>query len=312
MPLGVDPNWSNGIHKGAANEQRDIAIWFYPGTTRLHVRSGTRRGWNDGGDPEPQLIPYQWTHVAVTHKEQAFTVYYNGEQVLTQDIPAPTHNDGPLYSGDPWHAAAPCILSDIRYVDSDLDGTAIKAVFHQKRYQPYKPKEVTIMKEGFKPTQNRQLVSAEQIGTNLVAYTYVFWIKPEGINPGWSNVIHKGSADGTRNPAIFFYPGQTRLHIRSGTKDSWNDGGDPDVQLPMNQWTHVTVIHMHSRMEVFYNGKSVLKEWKWQPISNDGPFYASNPWYPSANCVLSDIRLFRGSIDQSKIDEIISNNKHPA
>jgi len=314
MPFGVtaDEAFSSILHKGAANEQRDPAIWFHPRSTRLHIRAGTRRGWNDGGDPVPQLTPFQWTHVAFTHKEGEFAVYYNGDQVLRVDMPAPTNNDGPLYAGDPWHSAASSVLSDIRYLDSALDITAIKGIVNQKRYQPYKPLEIVVAKTGFQPTQNHKIATAEKIGTGLVAYTYMFWVKPQGTVDQYSNLIHKGETDNERSPAIWFYPGTTQLHIRSATRDSWNDGCDPQQQLPMNQWTHVAVVHRHGRLEVFYNGKSKCGEYKNQPLSNDGHLYASNRFYPAAKCVMADLRVFRGAVDVQVIDKAIADNRKPA
>jgi hypothetical protein len=36
---------------------RMIAIWFYGGTTRLHVRTGTDVYWNAGVDPTDDFFP---------------------------------------------------------------------------------------------------------------------------------------------------------------------------------------------------------------------------------------------------------------
>jgi len=308
-PTGVVHEWANILHKGNTNEQRNIAVWFYPGTLRLHVRSGTRRGWNDGADPEQQLKAWEWTHVTITHKEGELVIYYNGVSVLNQNIPQPHTNDGPLYIGDPWHAAAQAYIADVRYVDAVWDIVAVRTAMEQKKYQDHKPKELVVHAQQFSPSQGRQLQTAEQVGADLTAYSYTFWIKPTGTNGGWSNVFHKGDVDSQRNLAIWLYPGSTRLHIRSGTRSGWNDGLDPGSALPMNQWTHVAVVHYHGHMEVFYNAVSQGKEWKWQPNSNTGALRVSNPWYPAASCQLSDFRLYQGPIDKATVDQIFGENK---
>jgi len=308
-PIGVIHEWASILHKGNTNEQRNIALWFYPGTLRMHVRSGTRRGWNDGADPEQQLKAWEWTHVVMTHKEGELIVYFNGVQVINQNIPQPHTNDGPLYIGDPWYSPAQAYISDVRYVDTVWDVVAIRSAMEQKKYKDPPIKQVEVHAAQFAPAQGRQLLSHEQVGQDLTAYSYTLWIKPTGTNGGWSNVFHKGDSDSQRNLAIWFYPGGTRLHIRSGTRSSWNDGLDPGSSLAMNQWTHVAVVHYHGQMEVFYNGVSQGKEWKWQPNSNTGALRVSNPWYPSAPCQLSDFRLFRGPITKETIDKIYGENK---
>jgi len=261
-------------------------------------------------DPEAQLKAWEWTHVAITHKAGEFLVYFNGVKVAEGQLPQPTSNDGPLYVSDPWHEPATCELADIRYVDSALDIVAVRTAMEQKKYKADVPKEIILQQPVFSPSQGRVLASAEKIGMDLHAYTYVFWVNPTTIHQGWSNIFHKGDADSQRNLAIWFYPNSFRLHIRSGTRSSWNDGLDPASSLPQGTWTHVAVVHAHGSMEVFYNGVSQGKEWKWQPASNAGALRSSNGWYPPAQCQVADVRMFQGPIPKKKIDEIISEGKN--
>src|SRR4051794_18642571 len=73
---------------------------------------------------------------------------------------------------------------------------------------------------------------------NQGSYTIAFWIKPNQIQTAWANLLHRGPADNQRGPLISFYPGQTRLHVRSSTSADWNSGVDPSPSLPLGQWSH--------------------------------------------------------------------------
>jgi len=309
-PEGVVHRYANVFQKGTTNEQRNIGVWFHPGSLRLHIRSGTARGWNDGLDPEAHLKVWKWTHVAITHKAGEFLVYYDGVKVASASLPAPMNNDGPLYISAPTtQDAAPCELADLRYVDSVLDVVAVRTAMEQKKYKKNPPKEVMVVPSPIRPSQGNTPPDVK-ISPHLTAYSYVFWLKPEGTTDSWSNIFHKGEADSQRNAAVWFYPGTFKLHIRSGTRSSYNDGLDPASALPANVWTHVAVVHAHSFMEVFYNGLSQGREWKWQPNANAGTLKVSNPWYPAAKCMISDLRVFEGPISKKKIDEIISEGKN--
>jgi len=309
-PRAVIHQWSNVFQKGARKEERQISVSLYPGSTRLHIRSATARGHNDGADPEAELNVWEWTHVAITHKEGEFVVYYNGVEAVRADLPQPLHNDGPVYMSEPYlYDAAEVDMADLVYVDTVIDVVAVRTQMERKRYDASPPKEIVIAKEEFKPSPKRLLMSGHDLGDDLTAYTWTFWVRPISVNKEWANLFHKGDADAQRNIAVWFYPGTTRLHIRSGTRSSWNDGLDPVSALPMQTWTHVTIVHMHSRMEVYFNAVSQGQEWKWQPNTNAGSLRASSEYYPPADCALSDLRLFQGVIPTKQIEAVFAENK---
>lgn len=135
------------------------------------------------------------------------------------------------------------------------------------------------------------------------SFTYMFWIKPTGINGQWSNVLHKGNSDGHRHPAVWFYPGSTRLHIRSGNAPGDNNGCDADINLPMGSWTHIAFSHSNQGVTVYHNGRVTCQTNYGGPARNDGPLYVSNPWYESARSVLADLRVVARVVSATEINE---------
>jgi len=313
LPLGITPQWGSILHKGASNEQRNLGIWFHPGRTRLHVRSGTRRGWNDGADPDPEqdLVPFEWSHVAVTHTEGHLRVYLNGNQVSQTVIPSPLTNDGPLYLGDPWYDAALAFVSDVRFVDSALDATEVKKVFFQRKYHPYLPKPYKAFLDAQSPVQGKILLAAQaqQLQTDIPAYTYAFWLKVNSVQASQSNILHKGNVDQEKSPSIGLYPGESRLSVRSGTADAPLDGCDPKDALDLGTWYHVVVSHKHTKLDVYLNGSVRCTQWMPQPVMNSGPLYFSNPWYPASDVAVGDLRIIRGPVDRQRVAEIMAENK---
>jgi len=278
---------------------------------RLHVRSSTSRGWNDGADPEQELKAYEWTHVTVTHKEGEFKVYFNGKEEVSEALPEPLPNDGPLYAGNPWNRPSPVFIADLRYMDNVIGPDTIKSIVKEKRFQGYMPAAVTVVdNKPVAPVRNSPYLSASDFGPTF-AYSFALWLKPLARVDGWANIFHKGDQDMNRNPAMWFWPDSTRLHIRSGTRSGWDDGLDPKQDLPLDEWTHVAVIHHHGRLEVFYNGKSVAKDWRFQPTQNNGQMRLSDQWYPAASCVVSDFRYWRGVIAHSTLDQVLTERRHP-
>lgn len=151
-------------------------------------------------------------------------------------------------------------------------------------------KNGVLRKPVFKPVQGSVLRDAAAIGFTG-EFTYMFWLRPLERQGPWANIFHKGVTDGTRNPAVWFYPGQTRLHVRSGTSRDSNAGCDPETHPGTGEWTHVAITHNSWGIRVYFGGNQVCESPIGAPLRNDGPLYTSNPWYVSARCDLSDFRF---------------------
>lgn len=165
----------------------------------------------------------------------------------------------------------------------------------QKQKQRAEAAKGVIRGPAWKLTKGEVVRKADQIKFTG-KYTYMFWVRPLAAVGGWSNILHKGKENVNRNPAIWFYPGSTRLHIRSGVNDkpTWENGGnagcDPSENLPLNQWTHVAVTHEDGALKVYYNGGESCAAKLAAPVENDGDLYAADPWHDAANAEVADLR----------------------
>jgi hypothetical protein len=72
---------------------RMIGIWFIPGTTLLHVRTGTNLSWNAGVDPTASLPLNVATVVKIEAYGQTVRISYNNNEVASAVLP------GTRYSG---------------------------------------------------------------------------------------------------------------------------------------------------------------------------------------------------------------------
>jgi len=122
-------------------------------------------------------------------------------------------------------------------------------------------------------------------------YTMSFDLWPESAKDDWRNVIHVTSngdccSDGERSPAVWFYGGTTKLHVRQSWMYSGNDGCDPPSPLPTRAWTNVKLEMKNNIFQVYYNGISVcINKGMWLRRQNrqQSVIYGSNPWYQPAD-----------------------------
>ena len=124
-------------------------------------------------------------------------------------------------------------------------------------------------------------------------YRLTFNIVPTGFQPDYSNIVHFTTKSdccefGSRSPAIWFFPGSTRLHVRIGDSTDFNWGLDTDA-LPLNALTKVTLE---------CNGKSVKLTVGATAYSATQPtnrfagtliVYAGDPGWEPAKAVISNL-----------------------
>ena len=75
------------------------------------------------------------------------------------------------------------------------------------------------------------------------SYEVTFSVIPRSRKSGWRNLFHFGvnGRNVPRIPAVWFYHNSTRLHIRTSANRNNNDGYDPNIHLPLNKVTNVTI-----------------------------------------------------------------------
>lgn len=263
---------------------RNPAVWFIPGTLRLHIRSGRKGNWNDGINPSPQLPLNKYTHVEVIVNEGNMIVKYDGKIVGRNNrykVPFRPASLLNVWVGD-GHPPAEAFIKNVNYLSLDI------------------PREVNIVNAETK-LKRGLLVKAFKPSLD---YRVQLYVKPLSYNRGgWKNIIRFTStaknccAEGDRVPAIWFRPRSNRLHIRSSRKGNGNDGIDPMPTLPINKYTHVDVEVYKGKMTVRYDGREVgtNKNYKY-PANNNNKLqtvYLSDSFYPEADAYVKEVQYTR-------------------
>lgn len=164
-----------------------------------------------------------------------------------------------------------------------------------------------IRENAWRLVRNEVLANVDQVPFTGV-YSYMFWVRPLSVRGGWANLFHKGQDNVNRNPAIWFYPGSTQLHVRTGTNPwpDWGNGGnhgcDPGYQLPMNQWTHVTLIHDGTGIKVYLNAFIACQSDCNGPVANRGPLIGVDPWHDVPDAFMADFRYFGRTLTWNEIN----------
>lgn len=180
---------------------------------------------------------------------------------------------------------------------------------NKKRQQEDQDRQASIRRPAWRLEFNKIIRGGDLPFTG--AYTYMFWVRPRQIVGNWGNILHKGQENVNRNPAVWFYPGSLRLHIRSGTaaQPNWENGGnagcDPEAVLPLNQWTHVCFVHDSWGLKVYYNGNNVCAQQIGGPRANSGPLYLSDPWHDVAQAELADLRYYPAAVHTDVLARVI-------
>ena len=160
-----------------------------------------------------------------------------------------------------------------------------------------------------------------QYGTE---YSYCFWIYikdtnfdsscDEGNLSAFKHVFHKGSYDYSKNhlpllqsPGVWLYPNTNKLHIRFNTYQNVIESSDVG-NIPVNAWTHVSVLLIGNSVDVFING-NLKKRQKLRgvPKLNYDSLYISN--WGGFQGYLSNFRYFNYAIQPFMI-EYLMNEGH--
>jgi hypothetical protein len=141
-------------------------------------------------------------------------------------------------------------------------------------------------------SQNRKIGNVNVTGNYILSFN----ITPRAINHGaWANIIHftitgRDWDNNSRVPAIWFWPGSLRLHVRIGDigPGGWNWGQDSN-HLPMNQKSSFRLECVDKKVTLTVNGDVWNITQPGRRPTGNATIYAGNPWYPSANALLENL-----------------------
>lgn len=143
--------------------------------------------------------------------------------------------------------------------------------------------------------------------TSSKQYSYLFWYRPmEAARGHWRNIFLRGRNNHGRTPALWLYPRYNRVHVRVGSKRSWNDGCDPPQHLALGKWVHIAVTLGRGRLDVYFNGKRVCA--KAYPdsvlVRPSGPLQVGFKVYQAARGYLSNFRVYNYPVHQNAVRRV--------
>jgi hypothetical protein len=119
-------------------------------------------------------------------------------------------------------------------------------------------------------------------------YVVSFTITPKGVRGGWSNIFRFGQntgdccVHGQRALAIWFFPGDTRLHVRISDVGDGNWGFNTD-KIPVKQESKVRLECIDNKVTLTVNSQTYSAEQS-NRFTGQVTFSTSDRFYEAANC----------------------------
>ena len=118
----VDP-WSSIVHFSATGNNcceygdRVPAVWFYPGSRRLHIIDGQPSVGNDECVIEEELAQGVNVHIEIAVAAESVVVSIDGVQRCTEEkTDRQTFQNVHVYCSDPWYEPAGATISDLKMI----------------------------------------------------------------------------------------------------------------------------------------------------------------------------------------------------
>ena len=148
----------------------------------------------------------------------------------------------------------------------------------------------TELPTSFVPKQNTLLAQGFQIAEH---YKLSFTITIQRVRPNWTNIVRFTATNNDccnfsdRSPAIFIFPGDTRLHVRIGDKTDGNWGFDTNA-VPLNRPTTFVLECKNNNVKLTLGNEVIARTQPSNRFSGPGRVFAGDPSYEGANAMISD------------------------
>ena len=147
-----------------------------------------------------------------------------------------------------------------------------------------------------------------EVGAGDDEFTVSFWMKLRATNNNlWRSIMHKGANDQQRTWAIWLRPQDNRVHYRISTTSNTNEGGDGNLNLPLNEWAHLSYVKQGKELKLYINGQLDNRvSLVGTPLANTGTLYlGGNPWsQDDVNHCLDDVRLYGRSLAAVEVQSL--------
>ena len=155
-----------------------------------------------------------------------------------------------------------------------------------------------------------------------------FDIRPLSNKDGWSNIFHNSLTNrnccdmGDRQPAVWFFPNTTKLHVRCGATGNpglygrtGNNGLDPSYHLPIGKVSHVEIEFIGEYLRVVIKDEAGIVKYDNNNKMGSGrpsddvynnanqKFYFSDPWYPAAEVEVKNLTYDNNTTNNKCLDQ---------
>jgi hypothetical protein len=155
--------------------------------------------------------------------------------------------------------------------------------------KPCESESKVLISGDFTPVRSHKITNSFDTRENFVVG---FDLVVHGVAHGWRNILHFGTSNAERIPAVWTYSQSSRLHVRMATKSSWNHGCDPPSKVPLGQSTHIEIRVAGGTFSVSFNGVvQCTTDYTGHvlPARTDRDVYVSDPWYTPSDVTLSNL-----------------------
>ena len=150
-----------------------------------------------------------------------------------------------------------------------------------------------------------------RVGNGGQDFSVSFWFNlKEGFTGQWRPIMQKGNYTEERTFAMWMNPGNNILNFRVSTSTSWNEGGESQSEIPINEWTHIAYIKEGQSLKLYLNGtldQEIVLSGTTQ--ANTGPLSIGHTrYYPKAPVSnYDDIRLYGYALSEGEIAALFSD-----
>ena len=273
-------------------------------TSRLHIRWKTSRTWNDGYDPaefklnEDQNVEMSWNN-------SIFIFKLNGKEIFNQSFDSPTdgaNNDAYLYIG---------------YYPTDSKDIYITN-FQIKDYKPAiqnKVGEWTFpysVDTWYYPRPNGFVTSWSNTKIRSIQNMVIsFSLLITNRDSNWRNIFRITNTNnnccnaGDRIPALFIWPGQTKLYLRFATTGGGDDGFVGNTQIDLGKEVLIKLIWKQNYCAIIINGKVDIEKYFNTSVPTTTPntnayLYISDKDHPSTGYAIKNLKIKDDILDSDR------------
>jgi hypothetical protein len=259
--------WKNIFNRGSKDtSERNPGMWILPNENKLHIKSNTSNRTNDGIDATKFTFDLDtWYYLSVVFNDKNMKFYVDGTFSEEYNFSGTPKNTGDFYlnlSGgfDGTLANFDGKLANVEYINKAM--TSSEIMDRMKATDPEKAsgdiRMETIYSGELSGKTEKFFKGVPKVSGS--AFTYSLWFNVDDIDykrGKWKNIFNHGNRDTNekRNPGMWIRENENKLHIRTETSNSKNDGIDATkFTFDLDTWYYLSVVIQNKNMKFYVDG----------------------------------------------------------